>query len=366
MSAIKLDYVCFLNHSGYSQAAQNMIFALSQNPDYDIKLTMFGDRPNRPAVSDENYEIFMKMLKKPEDSKRIVVYHCVPHLQKKAKKPNQRSIGFGTFETFQPPEHWARVLNENDAVIAPSLFNQKIFKHEGVNSPIYYIPHCLDFSKYNRKVLPMYQYDKYTFLFMGIWRERKGFKPLIEAWLREFSDDDSVQLVIKTDKPKKAGQYVEQMKKEVGLNKGFAPVIFENKVFDEKDLPRFIKSVDCLISPTMGEGFGYPGLQCMALGIPVAITNFSGCQDYANEETAILIEPSAFVLKEDMDRIPQFRNKKWAFVEVKKVRRVLRRIAERPVEARIKVSTAHNYVKRNFSYERIENLFTQMVRELYG
>ena len=365
MSKIKLTYACFLNSSGYSIAAQNYIFALDQTGQFDIKIRIFGDKPARPAISDENYEFFMKMARKDDDFDRILIYHCIPTMQKRIKG-YKKSIGFATFETYQPPENWISILNKNDAIIVPPKFNYKIFSHMQIKKPLYYIPHCLDMDIYNRSVLPSVEYERYTFLFMGIWRERKGYKQLIESWLKEFIDEDNVQLLIKTDKPKKAKDYIDRVKKQLGINKGFAPILFENKVFDEKMLPRFMKSVDCFVAPTMGEGFNIPGLQCMALGVPVIITNFSGCKDYANKTTATLLEPSGFILHNNMDNIPQFKNKKWVFLEVKKIQKAMRYVFDNKEHAKMKANLAYFNVKNNFNYKMIGKTFIDMVRELYG
>ena len=128
MPKIKITYACFLNSSGYSQAAQNYILALDRTGQCDIKIRIFGEKPSKPAISDEKYEFFMKMVKKEEDPERILIYHCIPNIQRRIPKP-RRNIGFATFETFQPPEAWIEVLNKNDAIIAPSQSNYKIFSH---------------------------------------------------------------------------------------------------------------------------------------------------------------------------------------------------------------------------------------------
>jgi len=364
MLKIKLTMAGFLNQSGYSAAFQNYIFALDRTDQFDIKIRIFGDKPTRPAVSDENYEIFMRMVNKEEDPDRIIIYHCVPTMQRRVKKI-KRSIGLVVFETFQPPETWIEILNENDAIVVPSQFNYKIFSHMKIKKPIYYIPHCLNMKIYNKDVYPIEERDKYTFLFIGIWKERKGYKQLIEAWLREFIEADGVQLLIKTDKVKQAQEYADKVVRQLGINKGFAPIIFESKVFDEKELPKFIKSADCLISPTMGEGFGMPGLQCMALGVPVIITNYAGCKDYANETTATLLEPSGFILHSSMDNIPQFKNKKWVFIEVKKIQKAMRYVLNNPEHIKMKTNKAYSDTRNKFNYGEIGKSFVKMVRELY-
>ena len=366
MDKIKIEYCCFLNQSGYSQAAQDLILALHNSGKYDIKIQAFAGKPARPAVSDERYAIFSKMMKKEHSPDSIQILHCIPTLQKNVKNKNKKQIAFATFETYEPPSNWIKILNSNDAIITPSFFNYNIFAHSYIKKPIFHIPHCIDFNKFNTEVLPMKKYNKFSFLFLGTWKERKGYPQLIESWLSEFSDSDNVQLVIKTDKTKQAGAYIEKIKKEMGISKGFAPILIENKVFSESEMPRFLKSFDCLILPTMGEGFNLPGLQCMALGVPVIITNFSGCQDYANEMTATMLNPSGFILKKNMDGIPQFRNRKWAFVSVAQIRETMREIINNPVKIKEKSKNAQENVRNNFSYKKIEELFSEMIGTLYG
>jgi glycosyltransferase involved in cell wall biosynthesis len=359
-----IQYCAFLNGTGYSASSQNYLLALKDN--YNIKLHIFGGKSSRAAISDNTYGLFMKMKQKEKEEGGILIYHCIPTIQRRYKKREDfsKTIGFATFETMDPPDRWIEILNKNDAVIAPSLFNYSSFAHSKLKTPVHYIPHCINMEVYNMDVVPMRTFDKFTFLFLGTWRNRKGYKVLLEAWLREFTDRDNVQLVIKTDKTQEAIKYVKKIQEQLGITKGVAPILFEDKVFNEEELPRFIKSFDCFVLPTAGEGFCVPGLQCMALGVPVAITNFSGCLDYANKDTATLIEHDGFILHRDMDRIPQFRNKKWAFVSVKKVRETMRYVVDNKKEVENKAKYAYNYVREKFNYNKIENYFREMLTTL--
>jgi glycosyltransferase involved in cell wall biosynthesis len=362
---IKLNCCGFLNQSGYSQAYLNYLLSFYKTGLYDIKITPFGEkRPSRPAISDEKYELFMSMIKKGEDEDRILTYHCIPTMQRRIKR-TKKVISFVTFETFSPPGKWIEILNKSDAIVVPSQFNYKIFSHEKITKPLHYIPHCIDLELYNENIKPLNKYDRYTFCYIGQLRERKGYIQLFESFLREFDDKDNVQLLIKTDKHKRAVEHIEKLKRQIGINKGFAPIIFENKVLDEKSLPKFIKSIDCLVAPSLGEGFFYPGLQCMALKIPIIITNFSGCQDYANETTATLLESNGFIFKSNMDNVPQFKNKKWAFIEVKKIQKAMRYVLNNEKEVKIKVDNGYEEVRKKFNYKKISNLFIEMIKEIY-
>ncbi|KKL15833.1 hypothetical protein LCGC14_2501630, partial [marine sediment metagenome] len=92
MKKINIEYISFLNQSGYGMAAQDYLLALNKTNNYNIKLKIFGHKPARPAVSDEKYEIFSGMMQKKEDTDAIVIYHCIPTIQKRFKT-NKRSLG---------------------------------------------------------------------------------------------------------------------------------------------------------------------------------------------------------------------------------------------------------------------------------
>jgi glycosyltransferase involved in cell wall biosynthesis len=363
---IRLNYVCFGNSTGYAQAAQDMILALHNSGKYDVRVEyLFASSVKRNGVTSDRFKFLKELTKKDKSLDRIQIYHCIPTSQRYIK-PMGKNIGFATFETFDPPSggalNWINILNKNDAMITPSEFNYKIFAHLDIKKPIYNIPHCYDKNLFNPDIKPLYSHDKFTFLYFGSWRKRKGWQQLIEAWSREFSDQDDVQLLIKTDKVGVAQRDIGNLQKKIGLNKkGIAPILFEKRVLDEVELPRFLKSFDCLISPTYGEGFGLPGMQSMALEVPIIITNFSGCQDYAIEDTATLLEPQGFIMHDCLDNLPQFRNKKWAFVTVESIRKAMRHAIDNQDEIKAKAIKGRELVERKFEYSKVEPLFTEMI-----
>jgi len=358
-----LDYVCFLNRSGYAQAAIDYISALKQGKQ-DLRLTLLHSTPDTMSMTQARYVEFTKMIQQPRRQDSIQIFHCIPDMQRRMAPTGPR-IGFGTFETFDPPDHWVSILNTNDAIICPSKFNERCFRHAGVEKPIFYIPHCVDSTMYNTSVTgDRCGRKEFTFLFFGTWKKRKGYDKLIEAWLTEFDVHDNVRLLIKTDRISVANKYIEDTKNEFKGKKDFAPISFETRILDENAVPRLIRGVDCLISPTMGEGFGIPGLQSMALGVPVITTDFSGCQDYATQETATLIPPKGHILLNDMDGIPQMRLKKWAFFTAQDVASQMRNVLENKEDTAKKAAFGCEFVHKNFNYEITFERFSQMLNSL--
>tara|TARA_Y100000310_G_C20697483_1_gene826729 strand:+ start:1742 stop:2848 length:1107 start_codon:yes stop_codon:yes gene_type:complete len=365
-----ISYVCFCNTSGYGQAAQDYINALLLDKDIDLRVDPVANQIANPGISDKRFALLKQLSKKEVSAEHIQIFHCVPTLQFKFKKL-AKTIGFATFETFDPPDtgqlSWISILNNNDAVIVPSLFNYEVFAHTRLKKPIFYIPHSINTDIYHTDVKPSREFERFTFLFCGAWKLRKGFPQLLEAFFSEFDINDNVQLLIKTDKTSDAKSQIKQLKNNLGYKKKeTAPILFEDKIFNENKLPGFFKSVDCLISPHLGEGFGLPGLQSMAVGTPIIITNFSGSKDYANEDTATLIQPRGFMMHECMDHYPQFRKAKWPFVAVKDIKDKMRFVMENYDKCLEKAKVGYGFVRDNFNYQRINVLFREMLSSVYG
>lgn len=361
-----IDLVCFANRSGYAQAAQDYVDVIKKSSDYRLHLTLMHTSPDQLAITPERYREMMSLMDSPlEDDNFVQIFHCIPDMQRRAWR-GVKSAAFATFETQNPPEHWVEILNSNnDAVIVVSKFNEDVFRKAGVTKPIHYIPHVVNTDLYHVSAIPNRAWDRFTFLYMGTWKQRKGWRELIEAWFREFSLSDNVQLVIKTDKLSVANREIAEVRKNLGLSeKETAPILFETKILNELELPRFLKSADCLVCPTYGEGFGLPGLQCMALGVPVIVTDYSGCQDYANEDTATLLKPSGFILYNEMDGIPQFRNKKWAHVSVESVKSAMRHVQCNTDIVKQKALRASEMVAEKFNYDVALQGFNRMMESI--
>jgi glycosyltransferase involved in cell wall biosynthesis len=361
---IPLEYIGFFNQTGYGQSATSNVFALENSARYDVRIRGLHGLPARDAFSKEDYERLGRLGIKPENDRAFQVLHCIPDMFRRARPCNKR-IALATFETFQPPDDWIKLLNRCDTVICPSTFNKNQFEKGGVEKPIFVLPHVLNFDIWNERVSSMSSDDCFTFLFVGTWRRRKGYEVLLEAWMSEFGPNEPVRLIIKTDKTNEAMEEVRLFKRDLG-KKEIAPISFERRVFNEQQMASFVKSANCYVSPTMGEGFGLPALQAMALKVPVIVTNFSGCQEYAKQDNCTLLEPSGFLVHESIDPIPQFANKKWPRIKVSTVQEAMRGVFEKYKQAQEKADKAYEFVQKNFNYGIFVSKFDEMMETVYS
>lgn len=359
-----IEYICFLNETGYGQAAFDMIQILLQSNKYNVGIHCLNGKPSDKFLEASYFEKILHHTKKRFSRNTLQIYHCVPTMTNRHPR-QERAVAYATFETFDPPSNWIKILNNMDAIICPSKFNYKIFAHAGITKPIFYIPHAIDSQVYNDQVKAVKKREKFTFLFFGTWKKRKGYNLLLQAFFETFKASDEVELLIKTDKINVALDEIEKIKNQFPNRKDFPSVSLERMLYNNVSLPAFLKSVNCLVMPTLGEGFGLPALQCMSLKIPVIVTNFSGCQDYANDSTCTLIEPVGFVFQESMDNISQFANKKWPYLTIESISQSMLKVYANYNLALEKAEVAYEHVQRNFTYDIVYKAFAELMETVY-
>lgn len=356
----RIDYVCFCGHHGYAAAAKNYIEALISNG-CDVKLSPL-DLGFPKQFYPYSYQKLNALKEKPFNPNRIQIFHSIPDMQHRFRKQRcSRTVGFATFETMNPPKVWIKILNFNDAVFVPSQFLYDEFKKSGIEKPIFYIPHCINFDQFRQKNNT--SKDVFRFMFFGSWKERKGGKKLVEAFFREFSHDDNVQLIISGDQGGSIQADIQKLRK-MFTGKQLPYLDVQERIVPSTDVARHLRNCDCLISPTMGEGFGLPGLQAMAVGTPVLITGWSGCVEYATDETATLFAPEKFVEIDFLDGIPQFRGCKWASISVEQIAKKMRYVLENREEVYKKAEKGALLVREKFSYSSIFRKISEAFKEM--
>lgn len=364
-SILNIQYICFTGCTGFATAAKNNIQALIQRG-HELCVTPLDLGFNK-SINTEDFNVYSELVSKKDHADFIKLYHCVPFMQRRFKTSGKK-IGYATFETFDPPREWKAYFDRYEIIITPSKFNYEIFKKQGYKD-VFYFPHIIDFTKFNSQVKPLplkNELSSFKFLWIGTWKKRKNYELLIRAFLEEFEKDEDICLVLKTNQSaiKNHESILRKIKAEISWKKHFPQIEFDKAVISDGVIPNYIKSFDCFVSPTRGEGFGLPGLQSMALGVPVITTNFSGVLDYANEQTATLLEIDGFERVSCMDGVVQFKNKQWPVINIKELRKKMRFVYENYNFARKKSEYAIQYVQERFGYNQIEKLENELLSVL--
>lgn len=355
---MQIVYHGYINSTGYGTCAQDYILAMLQcDPSIDIKMTPVNRRINGISVSRK--AIFDTLINKLVSAEHINIQHCIPP----AYKPLQPTIGVAIYETIDPPTKWLQAMNRTEGIITASHFNQNVFLQSGLKKPCYVVPHCFDINLFNETARHDGRYNRFTFLSMGTFRERKNYNTLVNGFYDAFSTRDNVCLLIKTDKSKQLEQMITSIKSENWRSKDTAPIYVDDAILDFEQIPGYMKKADVVVSASHGEGFNLVGLHAAALGIPFITTRFGGTLEYAKPEFCTYFVPHRYS-KKNMDGYPQFNGKIWPDLKVSEISEKLKAVYTSYDAAIAKAKLAQRYVHDHFNYTVVGNKMLTAIQEV--
>lgn len=190
------------------------------------------------------------------------------------------------FEVEPCPPDWVGPLNRCGLVWAPSQHSARVFREAGVTAPIM-------ISGYGVDPAMFYPSDRadhsapYTFLVYGsALIGRKNVLRAIQAFVQADLPPDEAQLIVKVA----AGMSDSYVQDEHGKPYPNIKVIAEDWRYMSQ-VADLMRSADCGISLSAGEGFGLQPLESMATGLPVILHHNTGVLEYATPENSIPIYP---------------------------------------------------------------------------
>ena len=110
---------------------------------------------------------------------------------------------------------------------------------------------------------------------------RKGIDLLLQAYFEEFTTEDQVMLVIRTEDRK----YLQDLCREHNPGKKMLDhyLIDETVRFTPEELAMLYNSCDCYVHPSRGEAWGMDLSNAIACGLSTISTKYSGMLDYADK-----------------------------------------------------------------------------------
>lgn len=188
----------------------------------------------------------------------------------------------------------------------------------------------------------------YTFCSVFKMEGRKGWKELVEGFMREFSSSTStstssstnVVLILRTYLHTGTGISQdnfnrEAIRKEIDDHLAYRGLPTSN-TSDGKNGPRieivsehlpswqlvsFYKSCDAFVLSTHAEGWGLPTHEAMIMGLPVITTNWGGSTEFVTPESGLLIDIEGFVPTEGDNWLKGFN---WAAINITHLQQLMR------------------------------------------
>jgi len=335
--------------TGYAVSAKNMMLALDKlGVDIRYKYVYGEGTPfpvNEPEMSD-NYIINIIRGRKFIKDYPQVVYGQGDVFYRNTRK---YKIGYTMLETTGIPKEWVKQANQMDEVWVPSKFNVETFRNSGVKVPINVIPLGIDPDYFNIKIQSYKRHEKYTFLSVFEWGERKAPEILLRAFSKAFSKKDDVVLICKIFNKDGSINVAKEIEK-LNLSSDSAEIIIlHNSEIADYQMPSLYRSADCFVLPTRGEGWGMPILEAMACGIPVIATNWSAQTEFINKNNAYLLNIDGLIDAEA--KCPYYKGFQWSNPSEEHLIYLLRYVYEHSEEAKQKGIIAAEEVKRLWTWK---------------
>lgn len=236
---------------------------------------------------------------KPEVPKEIsqLPYIWIRHQwPPKAQPPaGAKWIIMQPWEFTQLTKEIAAIFEKADQIWTPSNYSRQCMIESGIDfNKVQVVPNGIDPELFTPigKRYPLETNKKLKLLYVGGTTYRKGIDILLQSYIKSFTNDDDICLVIKDmggDSFYK-GQTAEKMIHNIQSAPTSPEIIYINDYLTEEEMASLYRSCDVFISPYRGEGFSLPTLEAMACGLPVIVTDGGATEDFVRDEFAWKID----------------------------------------------------------------------------
>ncbi|MFA5312962.1 MAG: glycosyltransferase [Methanomassiliicoccales archaeon] len=241
---------------------------------------------------------------------RVWAFTPIPHPPHDGK-----NIFFTMMETESLHPEFVRICNAySNEVWVPSSHNARVFAQAGIKKPIYTIPLGIDETlyKYDQRLptgvitephrfvnalgRPMEDgIKKFRFLTLFGWSFRKGPDILIRSFVKAFTDDDDVALLV-------VSRYAGSDRRQANVilsdimryaqsirSRNHPQILLYPDVVPEQQMPSLYRMGHAFIHTSRGEGFSLPQIEASACGLPVISCNNTGMSEYLRDDNSYMI-----------------------------------------------------------------------------
>lgn len=189
------------------------------------------------------------------------------------------------------------------------------------------------------------------FLFMTVFDynstcARKNPQGVIRAYRDAFAPGSGASLVIKSINGDRAPEERAQLQELAG---GRPDIHLIEHYMAAEEVDRLLACADCVVSLHRAEGFGIPLARALRSAIPVIGTSYGGNLDYMSDENSYLVAHTPATVPEGT-LYPAGAG--WAEPDLADASTQLRRVFERPDEARARASVGAAWLTENYSLQR--------------
>ena len=220
------------------------------------------------------------------------IWTLQPQTLQKLEKDGRRFIPIVPIDHEPSPSGIFDRLRFAYRVVTYAPFGTRELKRLGMHST--YIPHTIDktyYKKYDkkecRKKLGIPD-DLFLFGMVAANKDnppRKCFQHVMDAFVKFHKKRPKSALYFHTNVGQKGGFPIKEYAKFLGIENQIYHVSWYEQTHSilQDEMPRIYSAMDCLLCPSLNEGFGVPIIEAQACEVPVITNDFTAMKDLVIE-----------------------------------------------------------------------------------
>lgn len=196
------------------------------------------------------------------------------------QRAHHYKIGYTAWESTGFKKGWLESMDEADEIWTPATWLSNHFA-EVTGKPTFTYPHGIDDQWVPVRHHRPNEGIPFTFLHIGEPQLRKNGQLVVDAFVELFGNNPNFKLVMKA-----SGMNTTRIYKNSNTILGTPAAMYKNIIFidgmlSDQQLIELHSKVDCLVYPSIGEGFGLHPLEAMAAGLPtISTSNWAEYEKY--------------------------------------------------------------------------------------
>jgi glycosyltransferase involved in cell wall biosynthesis len=354
-----IKYYCMRGSSGYAEAAKDYIIGLNSHVPVSVEF-LVADQSSYFA-GERNRKVSFLQNKKVQND--VTIVHTVPDrwVERFDWNPGSLKVGMTVWETDRVPTDWIPWIQKADKIIVPCEWNKRIFEESGITKPIGVVPHI--YKEVSPETYRMRELESNPFIFytIGQWTERKGLGDTIRAYLKAFSEEDNVILIVKAfgSNYEKTEQekILDRVKKITEECKNPARVKVITEQMRDSQISYLHNIGHCYISLCKAEGFGLGMFEAAGKGKPVVTTGHGGQLDF-------LVGPFVDfkICPVNMEYTWYTKDHNWAYPDTDHAAKILRNVHENYDTYLLAAQENSLRIKEDFSYEVVTQKLIDFIK----
>lgn len=281
-----------LSYHSLARINREVCERLARDPRISLSIELTDQEGLTGSDLDQWNETLGPLVAKPNDEADIVVRHYWPPTT--TPERHARLVTIQPWEFGGIPIEWVTTFGQHAAEMwVYTSWLQDCYELSGVmRDKTYIVPLAADLKLFSPSgdLYPVPTDKSCRLLFVGGAIERKGIDVLLDAYLREFSADDDVTLVLKSSPRTYPGTSLVERAATARSIPGSPEIVLIEEDLSDAEMAALHRACTALVHPYRGEGFGLPMLESLACGRPVIATNYGAALDFLDDKVAFLID----------------------------------------------------------------------------